>query len=509
MARPITWQNVNAPSNSDAVNLLRGAATGIDGAFDKFGAIIKEREAAQANNQLALQNNAKNAYLDELGTLKTPEALAQREEFLSQMRANMDPTARAAVRGADEARLTSLRQQTLAGNEYADKTLDRAQEGRVRELQMLALTDPQAAAAQAAADPSLRAGLKILQEADARQQQLTTRERDTTKFGFAVAGEGRAGEKHAQDILESKAQIEQARINGLATANAAREAAAGKNIDATLKAIEMLGGKGGSGSGQGGDRAGNVDTLLKNLVPDEDTRAKMAGKIAPLMGNPLYKGLTDREMVSIAMQTKDSRGMIAGALGIGQAPASVESLADAIVKSPDYDARIKQGNTVDGMKRDLAQSLYAGVGGAPVPTTATPSLPTVPVLTEPAAKPTVSEAAAAIRGENAPSTVEKPVSDAQTLRNALPDYKGKPVTNETVLDSAGGGITGFFDKIGKNSQRNNAQATASEIKYRLESDSYIDPSTLKRAQEASKKHPDQFDPAVLDWLARTQAKKAK
>ena len=39
MARPITWQNVNAPSNSDAVNLLRGAATGIEGAFDKFGSI--------------------------------------------------------------------------------------------------------------------------------------------------------------------------------------------------------------------------------------------------------------------------------------------------------------------------------------------------------------------------------------------------------------------------------------------------------------------------------------
>lgn len=501
MARPITWQNVNAPSNSDAVNLLRGASTGIEGAFDKFGSIIKEREATQASNQLALQNNAKNAYLDELGTLKTPEALAQREEFLSQMRANMDPAARAAVRGADEARLTSLRQQTLAGNEYADKTLERAQEGRVRELQMLALTDPQAAAAQAAADPSLRAGLKILQDADARQQQLTARERDTTKFGFTVAGEARAGEKHTQDILESKAQIEQARINGLATAAAAREAAAGKNIDATLKAIEMLGGKG--GSGQGGDRAGNVDTLLKNLVPDEDTRAGMAGKIAPLMGNPLYKGLTDRELVSIAMQTKDQRGTVAGALGIGQGPASVESLADAIVKSPDYDARMKQGNTVDAMRRNLAQSLYSGVSGAPVPTATTPSLPAVP--SESAGKPTASEAAAAIRG----STIapESPASSG-----ALPDYKGKAVSNDTVITSAGAGIANFFKGISAASQKNNAQSTALEIKSRLESGSYIDPTTLKRAQEASKKYPDQFTPDVLDWLTRTQgtpAKKAK
>ena len=500
MARPITWQNVNAPSNSDAVNLLRGAATGIDGAFDKFGSIIKEREAAQANNQLALQNNAKNAYLDELGTLKTPEALAQREEFLAQMRANLDPTTRAAVRGADEARLTSLRQQSLAGNEYADKTQQYATRPLVEQANLLAQNNDVEGLKTFLAEnkDQIRDPAQFLSTLRGVGNTIQTQQ-------FAVNKDKREGLKTDQEIAESKAQIEQARINGLASAAAANQGAAGKNIDATLKAIELLEGKGGKGSGQGGDRAGNVDTLLKNLVPDEDTRAKMAGKIAPLMGNPLYKGLTDRELVSIAMQTKDQRGMFAGALGIGQAPASVESMADAIVKSPDYAARAAQGDAVDGMRRNLAQSLYAGVGGAPVPTAATPSLPTVPVPTEPVAKPTVSEAAAAIRG----STIS-PESPASS--GALPDYKGKAVTNDRMFSGAGAGITNFFKGISDASQKNNAQSTALDIKSRLENGSYIDPSTLKRAQEASKKYPDQFTPDVLDWLTRTQgtpAKKAK
>lgn len=404
MARPITWQNVNAPSNSDAVNLLRGAATGIDGAFDKFGSIIKEREAAQVNNQLALQNNAKNAYLDELGTLKTPEALAQREEFLSQMRANLDPATRAAVRGADEARLTSLRQQTLAGNEYADKTQQYASRPLVEQANLLAQNNDVEGLKTFLAEnkDQIRDPAQFLSTLRSVGNTIQTQE-------FAANKDRREGLKTDQEIAESKAQIEQARINGLATAAAASQGAAGKDIEATIKAIELLGGKGGSGSGQGGDRAGNVDTLLKNLVPDEDTRAKMAGKIAPLMGNPLYKGLTDRELVSIAMQTKDQRGWWASTFGSGDGPASVESMADAIVKSPDYAARAAQGDAVEGMRRNLAQSLYAGVGGAPVPTTATPSLPTVPVPTEPAAKPTVSEAAAVIRGATpAPAPTKAP-----------------------------------------------------------------------------------------------------
>lgn len=507
MARPITWQNVNAPSNSDAVNLFRGATVGIDNAFDRIGSVLKQQEAVQAGNVAAMEASAKNAYLDELSAANTPEALAQKQAFLADMRANLPASARAAVRGADEARLASLRQQTLAGNEYQDKVLDRSQEGRVRELQMLALTNPQEAAAQAAADPSLRAGLKILQDADARQQQLVARDRAATQFGFTQAGEQRAGERHSQDILESNARMQQARLAAEAAAANARQTAASKSIDAATKAIDLLGKGGGVGGGQSGDRAGNVDTLLKNLVPDEDTRAKMASKIAPLLGNPLYKGLSDRELVSIAMQTKDTRGMFASALGIGKSPDSVEALADAIVKTPDYASRLAQAETVDSMRQSLARSLYAGAGGSPVPTSNAPTA----IAPSTGTVPTPTEASAAARNTSTPPVVDKPVAEIQALRNALPEYKGKPVTNDTVFDSTGKGISGFFDSVSKNSQRNNAQSTALEIKTRLDNGSYIDPATLSRAQEAAKKYPDQFEPTVLDWLTRTQAtpKKAK
>lgn len=128
MAAPITWQNVNEPSGARAAApILQGAVQGVNGAFDIFSRLIQQRQGIDQANAAAIDDANKQVYLDRLASAKTPEELAalQASGQLDTLRQGLTATARGAVRGADEARTTSVRQNTVAENEFNDKLLAR------------------------------------------------------------------------------------------------------------------------------------------------------------------------------------------------------------------------------------------------------------------------------------------------------------------------------------------------------------------------------------------------
>lgn len=129
MAQPITWRNVSGPSPAEASRPLELARQTLVGSFDALGGILSNQEGIQTRNMLSLDEAAKQSYLDQLAGAKTPEELAalQASGALDTARTGLSAQARAAIRGADEARNTSLRQGVTASNEFLDKGLARVE----------------------------------------------------------------------------------------------------------------------------------------------------------------------------------------------------------------------------------------------------------------------------------------------------------------------------------------------------------------------------------------------
>jgi len=123
MGTPITWRNVSSDTPAAVPALLQGAGNSINNSFDIFGGLIANREQVNANNVKALDEAAKQNYLDQVAGLKTPEAVKAAEASLTAARAGLSPQAQAAVRGADEARLASVRQGITADQTFGAQQL--------------------------------------------------------------------------------------------------------------------------------------------------------------------------------------------------------------------------------------------------------------------------------------------------------------------------------------------------------------------------------------------------
>jgi hypothetical protein len=130
MAAPITWQNVSEPSGArGAAPILQGAVQGVNGAFDIFSKLIQQRQSLDQANAAAIDDANKQVYLDRLASAKTPEAVAALEASgeLQTLQQRLTAASRGAVRGADEARITAVRQNDLATNTFNEALLTRAE----------------------------------------------------------------------------------------------------------------------------------------------------------------------------------------------------------------------------------------------------------------------------------------------------------------------------------------------------------------------------------------------
>lgn len=120
MGSPITWQNVNAPSNAGMGREFAAANDAISAGFDRFMKVISDREAADQKLADRSRNAAEQDYLNYVQSFKTPEeiAAARLSGVFDQRLAALDPRNQASARAAAENRLKSLQTLTTEGNAF-------------------------------------------------------------------------------------------------------------------------------------------------------------------------------------------------------------------------------------------------------------------------------------------------------------------------------------------------------------------------------------------------------
>jgi hypothetical protein len=225
----ITWRNVDAPSTAGVAQGMQSAAGSVNDAFGIFNKLLQQRESFDANEVAKGHEANKQAFLDALSQAKTPEELAQLQASgnLDVLKARLNPEGLAAVRGADEARLTSLRQQTTAANQFAEAEAARLDKPWEQEVTAL-MTRGKYADARTMASSMRNPGQML--------NAITLAEQAAIKTGDERAKTKIEREKAAYD-LEQARLTDPLRRNQMRASTAASEAAAG----ASVAAVEEIG----------------------------------------------------------------------------------------------------------------------------------------------------------------------------------------------------------------------------------------------------------------------------
>lgn len=158
MATPITWQNVQGRSLAEAATPLQYAAQNIGGAFDKLGGVYADYQAQQKKQvDLAAEANVQ-GFLERLQNVRSPEEVAalQASGELASLRAGLRPQDLAKVRGAEDARVAALMQQTTAKNTFDDAVAKRGADPVFEAYRLAGLNGDEASQARLLAEnPSL------------------------------------------------------------------------------------------------------------------------------------------------------------------------------------------------------------------------------------------------------------------------------------------------------------------------------------------------------------------
>lgn len=205
MANPITWQNIMAPSLSEASRPLDGAQRAFGSMFDGLTNVIKEREAGNANAWNIGKTNNTNAILDAAYAAKTPEEFLAAQEALRGMAAGFGTQVdSAAVRSVMDQRLGTLRTQAQQGIQFENMLKDERSQPFMQAFRAAALKgdkEGMASAEQAYQAAGGRDLAGLIGFADQRDNELKLRGQADTRF--------------TQD-----GQMHTARINDIAADNA-------------------------------------------------------------------------------------------------------------------------------------------------------------------------------------------------------------------------------------------------------------------------------------------------
>jgi hypothetical protein len=231
MAGPITWRTVNGPSLAEAGRPMESAQRSFDNAFTGLGGVLKQQEATDQANWNQIKENNTQDFLNKLYSAQGAEgfkALQDSGELDRMLAANGAQIDRAAARSALDGRLATLQQRDVAGINYKNTMDDAAQAPEVRRISMLTLTDPDAAAAELAAKPDLRAAVQLAQGIDARKQTLTDRDRANTRFTWDTdAQKWKADDAAQKELLRPfEVQAAQSKLDTEAQQRAASRAQA-------------------------------------------------------------------------------------------------------------------------------------------------------------------------------------------------------------------------------------------------------------------------------------------
>ena len=180
MAAPITWQTINGPSLAQAAVPMESAAKLILGGIDRAGSTL----TGYNNQQQAIEDRGAEAqvqsFLERLQRVQSPDEVAalQASGELDALRAGLRPQDLAKVRGAEDARISSLMQQTTAKNTFDDTLAKRAAEPILEQFRLAGLNGDEATQARLLAEnPNLRGWASAVEQDKALERKLLEQKR--------------------------------------------------------------------------------------------------------------------------------------------------------------------------------------------------------------------------------------------------------------------------------------------------------------------------------------------
>lgn len=214
----ITWRNVDAPDNRGAAALLQGAQNSINMGFDKFGEIIKQREAGIAAQEVKQKaDNTEALYSAISQQFNTPEKYQAGLESgeIAGLATSFGDVDKAGARRFMSQQLTTLQNQARTSGEYADYSRDRTEQPD-RELIAADIAQRRfAEARQKLETGTLRNESALYKAIDAGQQQDVER-------GYKAADAEHLTKTRPLDLANKRAQN-----NALSAAAAERTGTAG------------------------------------------------------------------------------------------------------------------------------------------------------------------------------------------------------------------------------------------------------------------------------------------
>lgn len=215
MAGQITWRNVSGPSLADASRPLSAAQSTFNSAFNVLNRALGQRqEAASYARDKTIGDNTQ-TYLDQLAQYRTPEEMqaAQSSGAIASLLAGFgDQIDRGAVRGAADARLATLRDQTTKGNLFEDSQTERQWRPTAERLRTLASSGDADQIRAAREALSIYAG-QGLPNAGQLGGDILRSDRENTKFGWDASAEGRKAEMHPLELDRTRAATASSRAS--------------------------------------------------------------------------------------------------------------------------------------------------------------------------------------------------------------------------------------------------------------------------------------------------------
>ena len=205
MASPITWQNVNGRSLAEAAVPLESASKLILGGFDR----LSNTADGYGKLQQTIQNQEEEAnvqnFMERLQRARTPKEVdeLQASGELDTLRAALKPASLAKVRGAEDARIASLMQQTTARNTFDIAQRDLTEAPIRDQIAVLTAQGKHKEAADLMATSGIR-NVAPLAQAD------TLASRATTQFNNQQSAEARAAAAHEVTLATNKLQLTKA-----------------------------------------------------------------------------------------------------------------------------------------------------------------------------------------------------------------------------------------------------------------------------------------------------------
>lgn len=396
----ITWRELTGSPDTGAFRAMAGAAETVNTGFGALNKVLERHEAGIKTQYDRTQDAQSVAFREALAGATTPERVAQIRAQRDTLLAGLDPTRRAALVGAEDARLASIRTNITAGQQFQDAQTLWDNRPLVNQAQALFAVGKGAEATallepikhllptygKAIADGTALTDARTKLESELKTATTSRDNQTTTAEAAKKSAETQAGQLLVSQ-KDSDTRAGQLKVSQDET-NLRMQETVEKRLSDLNNKLSTMGGGLTSPVAQK-----EIDAFIKTL-PKED-QSRMQEAIGRLASNPKYAGLTPEAAIMAARADLSTKGPILKWLWNGSGD-GIESEAEKIKSSPAYDASlVNRDNALKSLaqQRDvLRETLYPG--------TTTPKPAPVP---DPTPKPAPANAAQAAPNSGAPT----------------------------------------------------------------------------------------------------------